>query len=208
MPSVSRVNSVLLATPYSTLHLIRRPRPGPLFDTPPSAFFLGYWFQARVRWFAKWPTFPVCFTPRGRREQIGTKSGFWALEGGLYCCHVLACWDVPELVFSFSWFDKVRELIYKDLCRFSFGGVFGSQNIAAKGNSTLRRCYWSLPGGITSLPYPSVAEAWVPPLTREQKRNGIGLWPSWGWCWLCIFECNFKKLLKIFSCDPHILVAN
>lgn len=147
MPSGSRVNSVLLATPYSTLHLIRRPRPGPLFDIPPSAFFLGYWFQARVRWFAEWPAFPVCFTPRGRREQIGTKSGFWALEGGLYCCHVLACWDVPELVFSFSWFDKVRELIYKDLCRFSFGGVFGSQNIAAKGHSTLWRCYWSLCGG-------------------------------------------------------------
>lgn len=192
----SRIHGVLITTVYSTLSLIRRPRPGPLFDGPmfPSAFFLGYWFQAGVRWFAKWPAFPVCFTPRGRGEQIGTKSGSWALERGLYCCHVLVWWDVTGFVFfSFSWLDKVKELIYKALSRFSFGSVFGSQDRAAKGNSTFWRYCWCLEGGegITSLPYPSVAPAWVAPLTREQKRNGIELWPSRRWCWLCIFAYNF-----------------
>lgn len=67
VPSGSRVNAVILATLHSTLYLIRRPEPGPLFDTPtlPSAFSLDYWFQAGVRWFAKRHALPVCFTPRG-----------------------------------------------------------------------------------------------------------------------------------------------
>lgn len=96
----------------------------------PKCFLFGLLISGWSQMICKMTCLSCLLHTMGRGEQIGTKSGFWTLERGLYCCHVLVCWDVTQFVFSFSWLDKVREWIYKALSRFSFGSVFAIQDEA------------------------------------------------------------------------------
>lgn len=123
--------------------------------------------------------FPICFTPQGWGEQIGTKS-VWLLSSRrrpvlLSCVCLMSC---SRVCFSLSWLHKVNTLINKASSRFSFRGIFGSQDIATKGNSALwRHCRYFGDGDrdFTFLPYFFCCSSVGGIFARGQTRDGLEL---------------------------------
>ena len=151
----------------------------PLFcaSVLPSASSLDYWFQAGVRWFAKWPCLSYLLHTTGVRRTNRYKVCLASEpQKEAYIAVMCLSDELFQSLFLLSWLHKVNTLIYKASRGFSLRDTFGSQDIATKGHSTLwRYCMYC---GVRGIHFSSLfvcCSSVSGPSARGQKKNEVEL---------------------------------